>query len=84
MLGAILYLKNQYKARFDDLKKHVENDQLFNREEYPRYITEVQSLLLNDQNNYTYNRQSQSNSLSNQLMFAQHEKTGDGRVKKRI
>ena len=47
MLCAILYLENSEKSRFGDLKKRVENDYVMNKAEYPRAVTEVQSLLLN-------------------------------------
>ena len=40
-------------------------------------MTAVHILLLNYQPNYNYNRNSQSNGASNQLMFAQRGKTGD-------
>ena len=33
MLCAILYLENSDKARFSDLKKHVENDYVLNKAE---------------------------------------------------
>ena len=45
--------------------------------EYPRTVTAVQSLILKYRPNYNYNRNSQSNRVSNQLMFAQRRKTGD-------
>ena len=78
MLCAILYLENSDKARFSDLKKRVENDYTLNKAEYPRTVTSVQSLLLKYQHNYEYNINPQSNGVSNQLMFAQYGKTGDG------
>ena len=77
MLFAILYFENSDKARFTDLKKRVENDYILNKIKRPRTITEVQSLLLNYQNNYNSNRQSQYQGVRNQLMFAQRGKTGD-------
>ena len=40
-------------------------------------MTAVQSLILSYQPNYNSNRNPQSNGVSNQLMFAQHGKTGD-------
>ena len=40
-------------------------------------VTAVQSLLLNYQPNYNSHRNSQSNGVSNQLMFAQRGKNGD-------
>ena len=40
-------------------------------------VTSVQILLLNYQPNYNSHRNSQSNGVSNQLMFAQRGKTGD-------
>ena len=42
-----------------------------------RTVTAVQNLLLNFQPNYNSNRQSQSQGVSNQLMFAQRGKMGD-------
>ena len=88
MLCAILYLENSDKARFSDLKKCVENDYVLNKVEYPRTFTAVQSLLLNYQPNYNSNRNSQSNGVRNQLMFAQRGKTGndegDGKEKYQI
>ena len=77
MLCAILYLENSDKARFSDLKKRVENDYVLNKAEYPRTVTSVQSLVLNYQLNYKSNRNSQSNGVNNQLIFAQREKNGD-------
>ena len=77
MLCVILYLDNSDKSRFADLKKLVENDYVMNKAEYPRTVTEVHSLLLKYQPNYNYNGNSQSNGVRNQLMFAQHGKTGD-------
>ena len=77
MLCAILYLENSDKAIFSDLKKHVENNYVFNKVEYLRTVTAVQSLILNYQANYNYNRQYQSNGAINKLMFMQHVKTGD-------
>ena len=63
--------------QFSDLKKRIENDYVLNKAEYPRTVTAVQSLLLNYQPNYNSHRNSQTNGISNQLMFAQHGKTGD-------
>ena len=77
MLCAILYIENSEKARFAKLKKRVENGYVMNKAEYPRAVTEVQSLLLNHQLKYNLNRNSQSNGSIKQLMFAQHGKTGD-------
>ena len=77
MLCAMLYLENSDKARFADLKKRIGNDYVLNKAEYPRTVTTVQSLLLNYQPNYNSHKNSQSNGVSNQLMFAQREKTGD-------
>ena len=79
MLCAVLYLENSDKARFSDLKKRVENDNLMNKGEYPRTVTAVHSLLLNYQPNYNSNRNPQSNRVSNQLMFLQSGKTGDNK-----
>ena len=78
MLCAILYLENSDKARFADLKKRVENDYVLKKAEYPRTVTAVQSLLLNYQPTYNSHRNSQSNRVINQLIFAQRGKTGDG------
>ena len=77
MLCTILYLKKSDKTSFADLKKRSENDYVPNKAEYPRTVTAVQSLILNYQTNYNYNRNSQSNGVSNQLVFAQRRKTGD-------
>ena len=77
MLCGILYLENSDKARFDELKKCVKNDYVLNKAEYPSTVTSAQSLLLRYQPNYNYNISSQSNGVSNQLMFAQRRKTGD-------
>ena len=77
MLCTILYMENSDNARFADLKKCIENDYVLIKAEYPRTVTAVQSLLLNYQHNYNSHRNSQSNGVSNQLMFAQHRKTGD-------
>ena len=77
MLCSILYLENSDNARFADLNKRVENDYVLNKKEYPRTVTTVQSLLLKYQTNYNSNRDSQSNRVSNQLMFAQHGIIGD-------
>ena len=79
MLWSILYLDNSDKARFADLKKRVENDYVLNKAEYPRIVTAVQSLILNYQSAYNSNGNSQSNGVSNQIMFAQRGKTGDNR-----
>ena len=79
MLCAILYLENLDKARFADLKKRIKNDYVLNKAEYPRTVTEVKSLLLYYQLHYNHHRNSQSNGVSNQLMFAQLGKTGDNK-----
>ena len=50
---------------------------MLNKVEYPRALNAVQSILLNYQPNYKSNKDSQSNGVSNQLMFAQRGKTGD-------
>ena len=47
MLYEILYLENSDKARFADLKKHVNNNYVLNKEEHPRIVTAVNSLILN-------------------------------------
>ena len=77
MLYAILYIENSDKARFSDLKRRVENDYVLNKAEYPSTLNAVHSLLLNYQTNSNSNRNYQYNGVSNQLMFAQHGKTGD-------
>ena len=78
ILYAILYLENSDKASFDNLKERIENDYVLNKAEYPRTVTAVQSLLLNYQPNYNSHRNYQCSGVSNQLMFAQRGKTGDG------
>ena len=77
MLCEILYLENSDKARFSDLKKRIKNDYVLNKAEYPMTMTAVQSLILNYQPSYNTHRNSQSNEVSNQLMFAQRGKNGD-------
>ena len=77
MLCAILNLENSDKARFSDLKKRIENYHVLRKAEYPRTVTAVHSLLLNYQPKYNSHRNSQSNGVSNQLMFAQRGKTGE-------
>ena len=77
MICAIIYLGILDKASFFNLKKRVENDYALNKAEYPMTVTAVQSHLLNYQPNYKSNRNSQSNGVSNQLIFAQRGKTGD-------
>ena len=77
LLCAILYLENSDKDIFYDLKKHVENNYVLNKSQYPRTATAVQSLILNYQPNYNYNSKYQSNGVINKLMFAQNGKTGD-------
>ena len=79
MLCEILFLDNSDKTRSTDLKERVENDYVLNRAEYPRTVTAVLSLLLNYQLNYISNRNFQSNGVSNQIMYAQRRKTGDGK-----
>ena len=69
MLYAILYLEKSDEARFSDLKKSVENNYVLDNVENPRTVTVVQSLLLNCQPKYIYNRQSQSNGVRNQLFL---------------
>ena len=76
MLCSILYLENSDKARFADLKKRIKNDYVLNKAEYPRMVTAVQSILLNYQPNYNSHINSQSNGISNQLMFVHRGKTG--------
>ena len=77
MLCAIPYIENSDKARFANLYKRVENDYVLNKAEQPRKLTMVKIILLNYQHNYNSNRNYQHNRLSNQIMFAQHGKTGD-------
>ena len=77
MLCEILYLENSDKARFDNLEKCVENDYVLDQVEYTRTVTALYNLLLNYQPSCN-SKNSQSNGVSNQLMFAQSEKTGDG------
>ena len=77
MLCTTLYMENSDKASFADLKKRVKNDYVLKKAELPRTVTALQSLLLNCQPNYKSNRNSQSNRVRNQLMFAQRGKTGD-------
>ena len=71
---------NSDKARFANLKKRIKNDYVLNKAEYPSTVTTVQSLLLSYQPNYNFHRNSQSNGVSNQLVFAQRGKTGDDEV----
>ena len=77
LLCTIFYLENSDKSRFSDLKKHVDNDYILNKAEYPRTYTVKQGLLFNYQPNYNFNRQSQYQVFINQLMFVQRGKTGD-------
>ena len=72
-------MENSDKGRFAELKKRVENDYVQNKAEYPITVTAVQILILMYQNNYNANRNSQSNGVSNQLMFAPRRKTKDDR-----
>ena len=46
MLFSILYLEKSDKSRFSDLKKHVKNNCVLNKAEYPMTVTAVQILLL--------------------------------------
>ena len=80
IICAIIHLENPDKARFANLKKRVENYYVSNEVEYPRPVTAVNSLLLNHQLNYSYNRKSQYQGVSNQLLFTHHGKTGDDEV----
>ena len=77
MLCEILYLENSYEYRFFDLNKRVENYYVPNNTEYPSTVTAVQSLLLKYKPNNNSNVNSQSNRVSNQLVFAQSRKTVD-------
>ena len=77
MICTIIYLENPDKARFADLKKRAKNDYILYKAEYPRTVTAVNSLILNYHPTYKSNMQTQSQSVSNQLMFSQHGKTGD-------
>ena len=83
MRCATIYLKNSDKAIFSDLKKCAENDYIWNKAEKPRTVTAVQSLLLNYQPNYNYNRKYQSQGVSNQLMCTHRGKTGDDEGEKK-
>ena len=65
MLCTTLYLENSDKARFDDLKKRLENNYVLNKAEYPRTVTVVHSLILNYQPDYNYNGQPQSQGVNN-------------------
>ena len=78
MLFAIQYIENSDKYRFYDLKKRVENDYVMNKAEHPRTVITVQSILLNYQTNYKSNGNTETNGVSNQIMFAQRGKNGDG------
>ena len=64
-LCAILYLENPDKARYSYIKKHVENDYVLNKAEYPRMVIALKSILLKYKSNYSYNRNSQSNGVIN-------------------
>ena len=77
MMCAIIYLEDSDKVIFSDLKKHFENNYVLNKVGYPSNVTVLQSLFFNYQPNYNCNGKSQSNGVSNQLMFAQRGKTGD-------
>ena len=55
ILCAILYLESLDKARFDELKKHVDDYFVLNKVEYTRTVTAVKSILLNYQPNYNSN-----------------------------
>ena len=77
MTFAILYIKNSDKESFSKLKKHVKNDYIMNKLDYPKTVTVVQSLTLNYQHNYNSNSKSQSQGVGNQMIFTQRGKTGD-------
>ena len=77
MLFKIINIENSDKSRFSDLNKRVKNDHVLNKAKQPSTITVVHSLILNHQQNYNSNRQSQYQGVSNQLIFAQSGKTGD-------
>ena len=55
MTFVILYIKNSDKESFSKLKKHVKNDYIMNKLDYPKTVTVVQSLTLNYQHNYNSN-----------------------------
>ena len=57
MICTILYLENSDKSRFYNLKKHVKNDYVLNKEKYTRTFTTIQIIILNYQPNYNSNRQ---------------------------
>ena len=44
------------QIQFSNLKKRVENDYVVNKLEYPRTVIAVNTILLNYQPNYNYNR----------------------------
>ena len=77
MLFNTLYLGNSAKDKFDDIKKRVKNGYVLNKAEYPRDVTGVQNLLLDYQPDNNSNGQSQYQGVINQIIFTQHEKTGD-------
>ena len=52
-----------------------------NKADYTRTVTAVHILLLNYQTNYKYNRQPQTNSVINQLIFVKRGKLGVVKVK---
>ena len=64
------------QSQVSNLKKRIENDYMLDKAEYQRTVTASQSLLLNYQHNYNSHINSQSNGVSNQIMFAQHGETG--------
>ena len=64
----------QVKPVFPKLLKRDENYYVLNKAEYQRTVTSVHSLLLNYQPKYNFNRNYQSNGVSNHLMFAQRGK----------
>ena len=73
----ILYLDNSEKARFNKLKKCVENNYVLNKAEYPSPVTAVQSISIKYQPTYNSNIIFKSNGFINQIMFVQHRKTGE-------
>ena len=70
MLQLILYPEYSDRFRFADLSKRARNDYVLNKAEYPRTVSEVQSLLLNFQPNYNSNGKSITQVVRNRLMFA--------------
>ena len=77
MICTILYLEKSDKTRFADLKNFSDNNYVLNKAEYPRTVTALHSLILNDQTTYNYNSEYQYKGVINQRMFSQCGKNGD-------